>query len=192
MLSTFGLGTFLRRKDTYLRGDFMKKDIAFSMSGVTSWGCPWNWKFGSPIKLKDADGRLLLTTDFHTLEPEYSFEDERQIVDFSLSPEQDAEWDNICWDCFHREFTIYGMVQKSFRSSAGQFVRDYESQHPYETWLPDTDFNDMLAACLDATRKQWGWGSKDLEWLFSDDGPINSAVNVWLADYLRDKGFDVN
>ena len=48
----------------------MCSGIVFFKSGVTSWGLPWEWTFGSPIELKAPDGHTLLLTDFHTLEPE--------------------------------------------------------------------------------------------------------------------------
>ena len=169
----------------------MSSGIVFSKSGVTSWGLPWKWTFGSPIELKAQDGHTLLLTDFHTLEPEYNFEDERYDANFSLSSKQDAEWDRICWGCFQQEFTIYGMAQKGFRTRAWELVHEYREAHPYEMWMPDREFSDMLAACLDAVRAQWGWNSEELEWLFNYGGPLNAAVDEWLVDYLRTSGFEV-
>lgn len=149
-------------------------NVVFSKNGVTSWGYSWAWVLGGGVELKAPDGHALMNTDLHTLDPDEHFEDERYDPSFAMLPEWDAEWVAICWDCYQAECSIYDMVLKSVRL----FVQDYEARPS------DDEFSDMLAACLDAVRKQRGWSCEELEWLFEDNGPVNVAVDEWLAKFL--------
>ncbi len=162
----------------------MKKcEIAvFSHSGVTSWGDTWEWVFDSGVELKASDGHTLLVTDLHTQLPDYNFEDDVFDRSFSMSKEQDFEWEQICWDCYLLESVIYSRAWMSFESSADQLIQDFKAKNPNAAYLSDDEFSGMLAACLDVIRKQWGWDSENLEWLFNYGGPLNSAVDEWLTD----------
>lgn len=164
------------------------ENVVFSQSGVTSWGYPWRWIFDDGVELMTPDGHTLLVTDLHTQVPEYNFEDDLYDRNFSMSPAQDTEWGQICWNCYLLEAMIYNMAWESFRSCAGQLILDFKAKNPEVTRLLDNEFSDMLAACLDVIRQQQGWGREDLEWLFNCDGPINAAVDEWLTDSLEAQG----
>ena len=86
------------------------------------------------------------------------------------------------------ETEIYGIAWDSFRPCADQLIQDFKAKNPNAAWMPDREFSDMLAACLDVIGKQQGWGCEDLEWLFNYDGPINAVVDKWLTDSLERQG----
>ena len=164
------------------------KNIVFSTSGVMSCGYSWEWTFDGGVELKAPDGHTLLVTDLHTQVPEYNFEDDLFDRNFSMSPAQDAEWGQICWNCYLLESMIYAITWESFRLCAGQLIRDFKAKKPDVTQVQDNEFSDMLATCLNAIRKQQGWSSEELEWLFNYDGPISEAVDEWLTDFLEGQG----
>lgn len=149
------------------------QSILFTKSGVTSWGCAWEWSFGGGVELKAPDGHTLMVTNLNTQVSECNFEDDLFDRSFSMSPAQDTEWGQICWDCYFLESMIYGMALESFRSCADQLIQDFKVENPDAIWMPNVEFSDMLAACLDVIRKQQDWGCEELEWLFNCDGPIN-------------------
>ena len=167
------------------------KSVTFSQSGITSWGYAWEWTFDSGVELKAPDGHTLLVTDLHTQVPEYNFEDDLYDRSFSMSPAQDAEWGQICWNCYLLESMIYGMVWESFRSCVDPIVQEFMAKKPEATWVQDNEFSDMLTACLNAIRKQQGWSSEELEWLFDCNGSISAAVDEWLTDFLERQGLQV-
>lgn len=49
----------------------------------------------------------------------------------------------------------------------------------------------MYTDCLEAIKKQRGWNSEKVEWLFNYDGPMSAAVDDWLVDFLEEHGFSV-
>ena len=164
------------------------KSVTFSQSGITSWGYAWEWTFDSGVELKAPDGHTLLVTDLHTQVPEYNFEDDLYDRSFSMSPAQDAEWGQICWNCYLLESMIYGMVWESFRSCAGQVIRDFRAKNPQVHCLTEDEFDAVLVTCLNAIREHQSWDSEELEWLFNYDGPISAAVDDWLMDSLERQG----
>ena len=159
------------------------KKVVFSSSGITSWGDTWEWTFEGGVELKALDGHTLLVTDLHTQVPDYNFEDDLFDRDFSMSSKQDTEWGQICWMCYLVESTIYSMAWDSFRSCAGHIVQEFKAKNP-----SDSDADAMLAACLDAIKKQCGWNNEELEWLFNYGAPMSTAVEEWLTDYLERQG----
>ena len=165
-----------------------RENVAFSQSGVTSWGYAWEWTFNGGVELKAPDGHTLIVTDLHTQVPEYNFEDDLYDHSFSMSPTQDAEWGQICWNCYLLESMLYSKTWESFRSCTGQVVRDFKAKNPKVHCLTEEEFETVLASCLEAIRKQQGWDSEELEWLFNDDAPIGFAVNRWLIDYVERQG----
>lgn len=167
------------------------QNILFAKSGVTSWGYSWEWTFDGGVELKAPDGHTLLVTDLRTQVPEYNFEDDLFDRNFSMSTAQDAEWGQICWNCYLLESMIYTIAWESFRSCAGQLIRDFKAKKPDVTQVQDNEFSDMLATCLNAIRKQQGWSSEELEWLFNYDGPMSEAVDEWLTDSLEGQGLRV-
>ena len=167
------------------------KSVIFSSSGTTSWGDTWEWTFDGGVELKAPDGHTLLVTDLHTQVPDYNFEDDLFDRDFSMSPAQDTEWGQICWNCYLLESMIYSMAWKSFRSCAGQLVRDFKAKKIDIIKLLETEFDDMHTTCLEAIKKQCGWSAEELEWLFNYGGPMSTAVDEWLTDSLEEHEFQV-
>lgn len=167
------------------------KGVIFTSCGVTSWGDTWEWTFDSGVELKAPDGHTLLITDLHTQVPEYNFEDDLFDRSFSMSQTQDAEWGQICWNCYLLESMIYSMVWESFKSCADQLIRDFKAKNPDANRVSDLAYVDMYATCLDAIKKQQGWGDAEFEWLFNYDGPISAAVDDWLTEALEEQEFQV-
>ena len=166
-------------------------NVVFSSSGITSWGDTWEWTFDGGVELKATDGHTLLVTDLNTQIPDYNFEDDLYDRSFLMSQAQDAEWSQICWNCYLLESMIYSMAWESFRSCVDPIVQEFMAKKPEATWVQDNEFSDMLTACLNAIRKQQGWSSEELEWLFDCNGSISAAVDEWLTDFLERQGLQV-
>lgn len=167
------------------------ENIVFSASGITSWGDTWEWTFYGGVTLKAPDGHTLLVTDLNPQIIESDFKDNLFDCSFSMSPKQDIEWGQICWNCQLLESIICSLAWKSFSVCANQLVQEFKTKNTDVTLLSDDEFDDMLTTCLNAIKKQCGWNSDELEWLFNYDGPMRVIGDEWLTAILEEQKLQV-
>ena len=167
------------------------ENVVFSSSGITSWGDTWEWTFDGGVELKAPDGHTLLVTDLHTQIPDYNFEDDLFDCNFSMSPAQDSEWGQICWNCYLLESMIYSMALDSFMSCADQLVQNFKAKNPDANSLSDLEYDELYGVCLEAIKKQWDLSVEEQEWLFNYDGPMSAAIDDWLMDFLEEHELQV-